>query len=128
MDDIPALSEIAKKHKIGLHVDACLGSFIVPFLERAGLPCEIFDFRLEGVTSISCDTHKVRHLFDTSRDGILKTPSSFALWGSVWIRPKGELVCSGNEVLRYIDQTFHSRAPLSLCIAMPSFVGTSTSS
>ena len=59
MDDIPALSEIAKKHNIGLHVDCCLGSFIVPFLEKAGFPCDVFDFRLEGVTSISCDTHKV---------------------------------------------------------------------
>ncbi|PAV18522.1 PLP-dependent transferase [Pyrrhoderma noxium] len=58
MDDIPALSEIAKKHNIGLHVDCCLGSFIVPFLDKAGFPCDIFDFRLEGVTSISCDTHK----------------------------------------------------------------------
>ncbi|EJD02718.1 PLP-dependent transferase [Fomitiporia mediterranea MF3/22] len=58
MDDIPALSALAKRYNIGLHVDCCLGSFIVPFLDRAGYPCGIFDFRLEGVTSISCDTHK----------------------------------------------------------------------
>ena len=59
MDDIPALSALAKRYNIGLHVDCCLGSFIMPFLERAGYPCGLFDFRLEGVTSISCDTHKV---------------------------------------------------------------------
>lgn len=60
MDDIPALSVLAKKYKIGLHVDCCLGSFIVPFLEQAGYPPPTqFDFRLPGVTSISCDTHKV---------------------------------------------------------------------
>jgi sphinganine-1-phosphate aldolase len=59
MDDIEVLSTLARKHNIGLHVDCCLGSFIVPFLERAGFPCKIFDFRLEGVTAISCDTHKV---------------------------------------------------------------------
>lgn len=58
IDDIPSLAALAKKHKIGLHVDACLGSFLVPFLERAGLPSEPFDFRVQGVTSISCDTHK----------------------------------------------------------------------
>ncbi|KAL5507479.1 DPL1 [Sanghuangporus vaninii] len=58
MDDIPALSKLAKRYNIGLHVDCCLGSFIVPFLDRAGYPCDVFDFRLEGVTSISCDTHK----------------------------------------------------------------------
>ena len=30
----------------------------MPFLERAGFDTELFDFRLKGVTSISCDTHK----------------------------------------------------------------------
>ena len=46
------------KRKIPLHVDCCLGSFLVPFLEKAGFETEPFDFRLKGVTSISCDTHK----------------------------------------------------------------------
>ena len=59
MDDISSLSKLAKKHKIGLHVDCCLGSFIMPFLEKAGFAVDPFDFRLEGVTAISCDTHKV---------------------------------------------------------------------
>ncbi|KZT62011.1 PLP-dependent transferase [Calocera cornea HHB12733] len=58
MDDIVALGKLAKKHKIGLHVDCCLGSFIMPFLEKAGYPVTPFDFRVEGVTAISCDTHK----------------------------------------------------------------------
>ncbi|KAI0786642.1 PLP-dependent transferase [Abortiporus biennis] len=57
-DDIVALGKLAKKYNIGLHVDCCLGSFIVPFLEAAGFSTEPFDFRVEGVTSISCDTHK----------------------------------------------------------------------
>ena len=59
-DDIVALGQLSKKHEIGLHVDCCLGSFIMPFLEPAGFPVEPFDFRVEGVTAISCDTHKVR--------------------------------------------------------------------
>lgn len=59
IDDIEGLSKIALKHKIPLHVDACLGSFIVPFLAKAGFPnIPKFDFRVPGVTSISCDTHK----------------------------------------------------------------------
>ncbi|KDE02507.1 hypothetical protein MVLG_06938 [Microbotryum lychnidis-dioicae p1A1 Lamole] len=58
IDDISALSKLAIKHHLGLHVDCCLGSFLVPFLERAGYPAEPFDFRVPGVTSISCDTHK----------------------------------------------------------------------
>ncbi|KUI57738.1 Sphingosine-1-phosphate lyase [Cytospora mali] len=58
IDDIAALSKIAVRRKIPLHVDCCLGSFLVPFLERAGFESTLFDFRLRGVTSISCDTHK----------------------------------------------------------------------
>ena len=71
-DDIVALGQIASRQDIGLHVDCCLGSFVVPFLERAGLASgemdaegnvryklEPFDFRVKGVTSVSCDTDKV---------------------------------------------------------------------
>jgi len=57
-DDIVGLGRLAKRYNIGLHVDCCLGSFIMPFLEKAGFPTEPFDFRVEGVTAISCDTHK----------------------------------------------------------------------
>jgi sphinganine-1-phosphate aldolase len=58
VDDIPALSRLASKHKLPLHVDCCLGSFIIPFLAKAGFPTPEFDFRVPGVTSISVDTHK----------------------------------------------------------------------
>jgi sphinganine-1-phosphate aldolase len=58
IDDISALSRLAHKRKVPLHVDCCLGSFLVPYLEKAGFDTEPFDFRLKGVTSISCDTHK----------------------------------------------------------------------
>jgi sphinganine-1-phosphate aldolase len=58
VDDIEALGKLAKKHGIGMHVDCCLGGFLVPFMEDAGYPLPPFDFRVEGVTSISCDTHK----------------------------------------------------------------------
>lgn len=57
-DPIGELSEIAFSRGIGLHVDCCLGSFIVPFLAKAGFPSAVVDFRNRGVTSISCDTHK----------------------------------------------------------------------
>ena len=58
IDDISGLSRIAYKKKLPLHVDCCLGSFLVPLLAKAGFESEPFDFRLKGVTSISCDTHK----------------------------------------------------------------------
>ncbi|KAK5116071.1 hypothetical protein LTR85_009353 [Meristemomyces frigidus] len=58
VDDIPALSRLALKHKLPLHVDCCLGSFVIPLLAKAGFPAPDFDFRVPGVTSISVDTHK----------------------------------------------------------------------
>lgn len=60
IDNIPELSKLAVKYDIPLHVDCCLGSFVIAFYEKAiGKPLPFaFDFRLPGVTSISCDTHK----------------------------------------------------------------------
>ena len=58
VDPIEELSEIALEHDLGLHVDGCLGGFILPWGERLGLDIPVFDFRLPGVTSISADTHK----------------------------------------------------------------------
>lgn len=58
IDPIAALSELALAHDIGLHVDGCLGGFILPWGEQLGYDIPPFDFRLPGVTSISADTHK----------------------------------------------------------------------
>ena len=41
-----------------LHVDACLGGFVLPFMRSLGHPVPPFDFSVEGVTSMSIDTHK----------------------------------------------------------------------
>lgn len=58
IDPIEALSELAVERGVGLHVDGCLGGFVLPFGEELGYDVPIFDFRLPGVTSISADTHK----------------------------------------------------------------------
>jgi glutamate/tyrosine decarboxylase-like PLP-dependent enzyme len=58
VDPIPELGRLALDHGIGLHVDGCLGGFILPWGERLGYPIPPFDFRVPGVTSISADTHK----------------------------------------------------------------------
>lgn len=58
IDDISGLSRLAVRNKLWLHVDCCLGSFVIACLEKAGFESVPFDFRLKGVTSISCDTHK----------------------------------------------------------------------
>ena len=58
IDPIAELSAIAESSGVGLHVDACLGGFILPWGEQLGYDIPVFDFRLPGVTSISADTHK----------------------------------------------------------------------
>ncbi len=58
IDPLEKLSDIALKHNIGLHVDGCLGGFILPWVEKLGYNVPVFDFRLKGLTSMSADTHK----------------------------------------------------------------------
>ncbi|HLY17323.1 MAG TPA: aspartate aminotransferase family protein [Bryobacteraceae bacterium] len=58
IDPLERLSALAVEHGIGMHVDGCYGGFMLPWLERLGYPIPLFDFRLPGVTSMSCDTHK----------------------------------------------------------------------
>eukprot|EP00339_Tiarina_fusa_P009797 CAMPEP_0117014786 /NCGR_PEP_ID=MMETSP0472-20121206/11930_1 /TAXON_ID=693140 ORGANISM="Tiarina fusus, Strain LIS" /NCGR_SAMPLE_ID=MMETSP0472 /ASSEMBLY_ACC=CAM_ASM_000603 /LENGTH=458 /DNA_ID=CAMNT_0004718431 /DNA_START=204 /DNA_END=1580 /DNA_ORIENTATION=- len=60
VDDITAIAALAKKRGIGCHVDACLGGYLLPWLKQVDGFQNIpdFDFRVDGVTSMSADTHK----------------------------------------------------------------------
>ncbi len=58
IDPIEDLAAVAAERGIGFHTDSCLGGFVLPWAERLGYPVPPFDFRVPGVTSMSCDTHK----------------------------------------------------------------------
>ena len=58
MDPVADLAALAAANGIGYHVDACIGAFVLPFLERLGHDVPPWDFRVEGVTEISADVHK----------------------------------------------------------------------
>ncbi len=58
VDPITELGALALAKGVGLHVDCCLGGFILPFGQELGEDIELFDFRVPGVTTISADTHK----------------------------------------------------------------------
>ena len=58
IDDISILGSLGKEYDIPVHVDACLGGFVLPFLDINKESRPKFDFSVEGVTSISADTHK----------------------------------------------------------------------
>jgi hypothetical protein len=53
IDPIEELSDIALKYGIGLHVDCCLGGFVLPFAKKLGHAIPKFDFECPGVTSMS---------------------------------------------------------------------------
>ena len=53
-DPITNMAKLAKKYDVGMHIDCCMGGFLIPFLEEY----QNLNFDLEGVTSISIDTHK----------------------------------------------------------------------
>lgn len=58
IDPIEAMGEITAKLGVPLHVDACVGGFILPFMEMNGRALPRWDYRVPGVTSISADIHK----------------------------------------------------------------------
>lgn len=58
IDPIPAMAKIAADAHVPMHVDACVGGFILPFMEMNGEELPEWDFRARGVTSISADLHK----------------------------------------------------------------------
>ncbi|MDF1587062.1 aminotransferase class V-fold PLP-dependent enzyme [Marinimicrococcus flavescens] len=58
IDPIDELSALAIDSGLWLHVDACVGGYVAPFVRRAGYSLPEFDFALPGVRSISADLHK----------------------------------------------------------------------
>ncbi|KAF6768252.1 hypothetical protein AHF37_05447 [Paragonimus kellicotti] len=58
IDPISEIAALGRQYCIPVHVDCCLGGFLLPFMEAADYPLQPFDFRVAGVTSISCDPHK----------------------------------------------------------------------
>ncbi len=59
VDPISALAALAADAGANFHTDACMGGFVLPFMEMLGYDLPPWDFRVEGVTSISADLHKL---------------------------------------------------------------------
>ena len=63
MDPIEELGALARKRGLPLHVDGCIGGFMLPWVEKLEPEYQLaqippFDFRVPGVTSMSADLHK----------------------------------------------------------------------
>jgi glutamate/tyrosine decarboxylase-like PLP-dependent enzyme len=58
IDPIEDLGRLAQDKNLWLHVDACVGGYIAPFVRMNGADIPPFDFEVEGVHSMSADLHK----------------------------------------------------------------------
>lgn len=57
-DPIRELAELAAAHDLWMHVDACVGGYLAPFVREAGWPIPDYDLSVPGVSSMSADLHK----------------------------------------------------------------------
>ena len=95
VDPIEEIATAAKERGILMHVDACLGGFMLPFVSRLGYDVPLWDFRVPGVTSISADVHKYGYAAKgastvTYRDPALRRMQfyAFADWpGGIYVTP-----------------------------------------
>ncbi|UAJ80941.1 aspartate aminotransferase family protein [Leifsonia sp. ZF2019] len=59
LDPVEIVAEGCAEAGVALHVDGCIGGWILPFWREAdGSALPLWDFRLPGVTSVSADLHK----------------------------------------------------------------------
>ena len=58
IDPVAEIAQLAHNSQINCHVDACMGGVTLTYLEQLGNEISPWDFRVDGVTSISVDLHK----------------------------------------------------------------------
>lgn len=78
VDPIPALGALAVEHDLWLHVDACVGGYLNPFAEREGVELPAWDFRVEGVRTISADLHKYGYAAKGASTILHRSPDTWA--------------------------------------------------
>ncbi len=102
MDDIEALSRLAQQYNILLHVDACMGGWILPTMREMGYIIPPFDFKLDGVTSISVDLHKYAY---TAKG------CSVLLWKNNDLRKQQYFACNEWTGYALVNPTMTSTKP-----------------
>jgi glutamate/tyrosine decarboxylase-like PLP-dependent enzyme len=88
---------------VWLHVDACIGGFLVPFLKELGEPLPEFRFDVPGVSSISVDLHKFGYCLHgisslSVRDVALQEAHTYHLPDRAWpYRPYARVGFAGSR-------------------------------
>lgn len=58
IDPITEIAALGQRRNLWVHVDACVGGYLAPFVARLGYFLPAWDFSVPGVKSISADLHK----------------------------------------------------------------------
>ncbi len=117
VDPVTEIAAAAAARGVRCHVDACIGGWVLPYATRLGRPVPPWTFAVEGVTSISVDTHKYAYApKGTSlllhRDAALRRPQFFA--SAAW---------PGYTMLNATTQSTRSGAPIAGTWAVVEHVG-----
>lgn len=117
VDPIRELGELALEKDLWLHVDGCMGGFLLPYFRRLGVPVADFEFNVAGVTSISMDLHKY---------AFAAKGASTLLFRSKEYRRYAMYACSnwtGYTVINPTVQSTKSAGPIAAAWAVLNFFG-----
>jgi len=117
IDPIADLGALAQDRGVLLHVDGCIGGWLLPFLRRLGEPVPPFGFEVPGVTSISMDFHKYGYAAKGAsvvlyRNKDLRQHQIFT--GASW---------TGYSVINPTMLSSKSGGPLAACWAVLNYLG-----
>jgi glutamate/tyrosine decarboxylase-like PLP-dependent enzyme len=119
VDPVTEIAAAAAARGVRCHVDACIGGWVLPYAARLGRDVPGWTFAVEGVTSISVDTHKYAYApKGTSlllhRDPGLRRPQFFA--SAAW---------PGYTMLNATTQSTRSGGPIAGTWAVVEHIGDS---
>ena len=102
VDPIAQVGEVAARHGLWFHVDACVGGILAPFAREIGVAVPAFAFDVPGVTSVSADLHK---------SGFTPKGASTVLFRSAERQEVGVFHFDGWPSGRYSTRTFTGTRP-----------------
>lgn len=117
VDPIPEMGALAQERGLLLHVDGCIGGFLLPYYRRLGAPVTDFDFAVSGVTSMSMDFHKYAYC---------PKGASVVLYRDASLRRHQLFACAewtGYTVINTTFQSTKSGGPLAATWAVLNYVG-----
>jgi sphinganine-1-phosphate aldolase len=117
VDPVPEVAAFAQERELLLHVDGCIGGFVLPHFRRLGEPVTDFDFAVPGVTSMSMDFHKYAYC---------PKGASVVLYRDASIRRHqlyAKAAWTGYTVINTTFQSTKSGGPLAATWAVLNYVG-----